>query len=171
MEPCGKSLVCARMSFASVQISRAFILSQTAMLVSRLIALLVSGPESNTLLNVQRNRCALSFLFSLEPHWCCCGSAVRGQTIRVCLCILQFPAFHSPLPWSNKRNSLEGLSVWLLPEGEKQIQLFLTTHFFHNGHWSQFFPHHDHKELPTVLLFNSLCHHRIGRRVTMICVI
>lgn len=40
-------------------------------------------------------RCTLSFLFLLASHWCCCSSAVSGQTIRACLCILQFPAFQS----------------------------------------------------------------------------
>ena len=91
-------------------------------LVPVFCALLVSGPKSNIMLNVQRNPLYfLSFLFFLEPHWCCSSSAVSCQTMRACLFILQFPAFHSPLPWSNKRNSLKELSAWLLSEGEKQI--------------------------------------------------
>lgn len=54
MELCGKSLVFAQMSFASVQNSKAFI-SPTSMLGPILCALLVSGSQSNIPLDVQRN--------------------------------------------------------------------------------------------------------------------
>lgn len=71
MELCGKSLVFAQMSFASVQNSKAFI-SPTSMLGPILCALLVSGSQSNIPLDVQRNLLYffffLSFLFLLEPY-------------------------------------------------------------------------------------------------------
>ena len=110
-------------------------------------ALLVSGPESNTPLNVQRN--LLYFYFLFFCRFCSCLSPTdvvparqsAAQTMRACLFILQFPASHSPLPWSNKRNSLKELSAWLLSEEGKQIELFLPTEVFHNSHWSQLFPH------------------------------
>lgn len=51
-------------------------------------ALPVSSPESNTMLNVQKNPLYfLSFPFFLEPHWCCSSSAVSCQTMRACLFI------------------------------------------------------------------------------------
>ena len=82
-----------------------------------------------------------NFCSCLSPTDVAPARQSAAQTMRACLFILQFPASHSPLLWSNKRNSLKELSAWLLSEEGKQIELFLPTEVFHNSHWSQLFPH------------------------------
>lgn len=96
-------------------------------------SLLVSGPESNIPLNVQRNLLYFfcHFCFGSSPPDVAPAQQSAAQTMRACLFILQFPAFHSSLEWSNQRNSLKELSAWLLSERGKQIQLFLTMEVFH----------------------------------------
>ena len=149
MELCGKFLVFAWMSFASVQNSKDLLTDIHAWLLPPVYCWYLALNLTHHWMYKGIWVVFFFFFFFFFCHFCSCLSPTdvaparqsAAQTMRACLFILQFPASHSPLLWSNKRNSLKELSAWLLSEEGKQIELFLPTEVFHNSHWSQLFPH------------------------------
>lgn len=134
-------------------------------------ALLVSGPESNTLLNVQKDLLYfLSFLFLTEPHWYCSSSAVScsdNESLSLHLAISYFP-FSTPM--IQQKEFIKGVKCLVIIRGGK-TNLAIFDHRGLSQPLKSALPSLTVvvRIHPQFLLVTSLCHLRMGRQVTMIC--
>lgn len=117
MKPCGKSHTCHLPVCKTARLSSSH---RHPCLVPVFRALLVSGPTSNTLLNIQWNPLYfLSFLFLLEPHWCCSSSAVScsdNESLSLHLAISCFP-FSTPV--IQYKEFTKGVKCLVIIQGRK----------------------------------------------------